>query len=91
LEVVVSESNGKNGWGASVVRWRELATITVSLVCACGMLGGWVVSKHELLPHAGAATVDDVKKLSDRIDRQEKRHGDALRRIEEKLDRVLEQ
>ena len=79
----------KAGWGGSFIRWRELVPVLISMVVVGGALFAFVLKLHANSPHEDAASISEIQKIDNRIDRIEKRSDDRLRRIEDKLDKLL--
>lgn len=75
-------------WGEGVVTWKALIPLLITMVVSGASLFGYVLSMHAAQPHDDAVEQKQLDDLKDRMTRQEQRQTDALRRIENKLDKM---
>lgn len=84
MSVAATDATKKQSWGAGFVRWKDYVAISTSMIVAGAMLAGWILSMHS------TAAAEKLLKVEQRLERTESRHAEALKRIDLKLDRVLE-
>lgn len=80
----------RESWSSKFLTWKEFVTVTTSLLVLVGSIFAYFFSMHIAQPHHGAATSEDVNRIHDRLDRMETRQQEIYRRLDTKIDKLLQ-
>ncbi len=76
-------------WGDGFVRWKEFISMLITMIVAGASLFGYVLSLAVANPHPSLVQRSELLEFKERLTRQEIRYAESLRRIEDKLDKII--
>ena len=79
----------ENKWGDGFVRWKEFISLAITMVVTGASLFGYILSIAIANPHPNVVQRAELIEFKERLTRQEIRYAESMRRIEDKLDKII--